>query len=97
MNEHLAEETIAPRGKRFAAAVVKTETGRWEGPIESGFGLHLVFVTERIDGRLPALSEIRDAVEREFLAERRRRRVDALYEGLLKNKDEYLGALVKWV
>jgi hypothetical protein len=70
-------------GDEFADAVVTVEPGRWIGPIRSGYGLHLVFVRERADGRLPTLEEARPAVEREFLAARRRRELDAMYERLL--------------
>ena len=78
------DEVTRTFGKDFAEAVLQAETGRWAGPVESGFGLHLVLVTERLEGRLPALSEVRDQVEREFLAERRKARLDALYQELLK-------------
>jgi hypothetical protein len=70
-------------GDEFADAVVTVEPGRWTGPIRSGYGLHLVFVRERADGRVPTLAEARPAVEREFLAARRRRELDAMYERLL--------------
>jgi hypothetical protein len=45
--------------------------------------MHLVLVRERREGRLPALGEVRAQVEREFLADRRRRDLDALYARLL--------------
>jgi parvulin-like peptidyl-prolyl isomerase len=42
----------------------------WSGPVESGFGLHLVRVTSRTPARLPPLAEVRDAVERDWLRDR---------------------------
>ena len=36
----------------------------WFGPVESGYGMHLVFVEERTEGRLPELAGVRDAVSR---------------------------------
>jgi PPIC-type PPIASE domain len=71
-------------GDEFADAVVKTGTGRWAGPIRSGYGLHLVFVRERQEARLPTLAEVRPLVEREFAADRRRTRLNAMYERLLQ-------------
>ena len=41
-------------------------------------------VRERAEGSLPDLAAIRPAVEREFLAERRTRQLDAMYERLLE-------------
>jgi PPIC-type PPIASE domain len=67
-------------GDVFAARLEGVELGAWAGPIESGYGLHLVFVRERVDGRLPALAEVRDAVEREWLAARRKAQVEAAYQ-----------------
>ncbi len=41
-------------GPQFALAVVKLPPGSWQGPIESGFGWHLVFVDTLVPGRVPA-------------------------------------------
>jgi hypothetical protein len=69
-------------GSGFAEALAKVEPGRWTGPLRSGLGMHLVLVRERSEGRLPPLAEVRAQVEREFLADRRRREIDALYTRL---------------
>jgi hypothetical protein len=70
-------------GDDFAAAVLRVEPGAWSGPIKSGYGVHHVFVKERIDGRVPTLGEVRTQVEREVVAERRRRRLQETYQDLL--------------
>jgi len=72
-------------GSDFADGLQGIETGHWAGPVESGFGLHLVFIERREAGRTPALSEVREAVQREWLSQRRREAVDALYERLAGN------------
>jgi len=41
-------------GPPFAAAIAKLSTGSWQGPIESGFGWHLVFIDTVIPARNPA-------------------------------------------
>lgn len=68
-------------GDDFAAAVAVLPPDDWQGPVASGFGLHLVKVTGRADGGLPALAEIRPQVEREWLNDRResmaRQKLDA--------------------
>jgi hypothetical protein len=38
--------------------------GQWQGPVESAYGVHLVFISERTEGRVPALAEVRDAASR---------------------------------
>lgn len=72
-------------GEVFTETLKGMETGRWDGPVPSGYGLHLVFIEERTAGRTPELSEVRAAVEREWLSERRKQSVDGLYERLAEN------------
>jgi hypothetical protein len=55
-------------GDTFAQQVQHLEPGRWMGPIESAYGSHLVYVRERVEGRVPALAEVRQAVQREWFA-----------------------------
>ena len=70
-------------GEDFASRILQVEPGRWAGPIESGYGLHLVWVRERVPGRLPPLAEVRDRVEADLLFARRKAELDAAYERLL--------------
>lgn len=72
-------------GESFVSGLQGLETGAWLGPVESGFGLHLVFIERREAGRVPGLDEVRDEVQREWLSERRRQAVDQLYERLAEN------------
>ena len=51
--------------------------------MESPYGLHLVLVRERVAASVPDLSTIRPLVEREVLAERKKKELHALYERLL--------------
>ena len=59
-----ASEVSSQFGAKFAEQLAALTPGQWQGPVDSGYGVHLVLVTERSDGRLPALGEIRDAVRR---------------------------------
>jgi hypothetical protein len=70
-------------GNGFANAVLKLDPGRWSGPIESAYGLHLVFQSEQVEGHLPSLSQIRPLVEEDVLNDRRDREIDAMYKQLL--------------
>lgn len=59
-------------GREFPKKLSALPVGRWSGPIESGYGLHLVLVHKRTAGRPPSLTEVRDAVLVEWrLAHRR--------------------------
>ena len=58
-------------GPQFALAVAKLPPGSWQGPIESGFGWHLVFVDTVIPGRVPAFEEIEPDVKTAWLGEQK--------------------------
>ena len=58
-------------GPQFALAVAKLAPGSWQGPIESGFGWHLVFVDTVIPGRVPAFEEIEADVRTAWLGEQK--------------------------
>ena len=58
-------------GSVFAEELLCLEPGNWQGPLRSGYGLHLVFVHERTEPQAPSLAEVREKVETDFLADRR--------------------------
>jgi hypothetical protein len=72
-------------GDQFATELSVLKTGQWQGPIESGFGAHLVLVRSRIDGRLPPLADVRQEVRREWANARRREATDKFYQALLQH------------
>ncbi len=69
-------------GQDFATRIMQLPMGRWAGPIESGYGLHLVRVRERTDGRPLTLAEAREEVARAWSAARRRELNDEFYAKL---------------
>jgi len=69
-------------GGSFARDLLQVEPGKWDGPVWSSYGLHLVFVWDRIEGRDPELGEVREEVEREWTAQRRREFKDETYKKL---------------
>lgn len=79
-----SSEVARTFGERFAAQVAQLPVGQWNGPVTSGYGVHLVLVEERTPGRLPALNEVRNAVEREWASVRRLEAREKFYRDLLK-------------
>ena len=71
-------------GKGFAAKLAALAVGRWHGPIESGFGVHLVLVRDRTEGRVPTLADVRDAVRRAWMNTRRQEANEKFYQALLR-------------
>jgi len=68
---------------RLPVAVAALEPRQWTGPVESPFGLHLVLVRENAAPSRPDLAAVRPMVEREILAERKKKELNALYERML--------------
>jgi hypothetical protein len=71
-------------GEKFAAKLGELPPNQWQGPIESGYGVHLVWISEHTEGRMPALAEVRDAVRREWANTRRLESNEKFYQELLK-------------
>jgi hypothetical protein len=72
-------ELEAVFGETFADAVTAIPVGRWQGPVISPFGAHIVRVIARTPGKTPQLAEVRDAVVRDWEAARRKRALESYY------------------
>jgi PPIC-type PPIASE domain len=71
-------------GDAFAKRLVELPMGTWQGPIESGYGQHLVLLEKRTAGKMPTLEEARAAVTGAWMNEERLRGNEAFYQALLK-------------
>jgi parvulin-like peptidyl-prolyl isomerase len=69
-------------GETFSNRLLELKPGRWEGPLSSGFGLHLVRIEQREEGSLPELSTIREEVKLGWLIARQQELKDAAYARL---------------
>ena len=67
-------------GSQFAVALEKLKLGSWQGPIESGYGWHLVFVDTVIPGRVPAFEEVESDVKTAWLGEQKAVAWDKAYK-----------------
>jgi parvulin-like peptidyl-prolyl isomerase len=65
--DRTSEQIAKEFGPVFAQALVRTDAGSWQGPVESGFGWHLLFIDSRVPGRQPAFSEIESEVKTAWL------------------------------
>jgi peptidyl-prolyl cis-trans isomerase C len=77
------EEVASIFGTQFAQSLFKLQPGRWEGPVQSGLGSHLVLIEALSPGRLPAFEEVdRAQIESAWLdsqrAESKRKAFDAM-------------------
>ncbi len=67
-------------GKPFSLELINSKPGQWTGPVQSGYGLHLILVTEHVEGKLPQLDEIRETVEWEWSAAHRKELKENIYK-----------------
>lgn len=72
-------------GQSFAENLATVERGRWSGPVESGYGYHLVMVSDWTNGRVPELAEVQEEVQREWMTQRRQETIDGLYDRMAEN------------
>lgn len=71
-------------GEKFAVALGSLAPGQWQGPVESGYGVHFVYLAERTEGRLPPLEEAREAIRREWANAERVEVSEKFYQALLR-------------
>jgi len=76
--DYLAKEFGPP----FALAVAKLAPGSWQGPVESGFGWHLVFVDTLTPGGVPAFEEIESDIRTAWLGEQKALAWDKAYKAM---------------
>jgi len=83
-HENLTEHNVARLfGKNFSGKLFKLPAGGWQGPVLSGYGLHLVQINGKATASMPELSAVRNKVLNEWLALQRRTMNEAFYQSLL--------------
>lgn len=69
-------------GKDFASELFILPVGSWQGTIQSGYGLHLVRVSNKTENQLPELNAVREKVLAEWQAQQRQDMDKVFYESL---------------
>ena len=77
-----ASEVTRVFGKEFAEALKALPVNTWQGPLRSGFGVHLVNLSVSEAGRRATLDEVRAEVERDLLHARTTQSNAAHYDKL---------------
>lgn len=83
-------DVSAAFGKLFAEALVRVPVGEWQGPVSSGYGLHLVKVTEREESRIPEWREVAARVISDMEFEAKAAARDQLYQEIAQNYEVFL-------
>lgn len=69
--DRTAEDLGKEFGPQFAQEIAKLTVGAWQGPIQSGYGWHVVYVDTLVPGRVPAFEEVEPDVKTEWLGEQK--------------------------
>ncbi|WP_282022525.1 peptidylprolyl isomerase [Ruegeria faecimaris] len=80
-------------GSGFSKGLTTLDKGQWAGPIQSGYGVHLVQVQDIEPSQIPPLSEIHDAVLRDWRRVMSEDLAQAQYEILAANYEIIVPAL----
>jgi peptidyl-prolyl cis-trans isomerase C len=76
------EEMAKLFGPKFAQALLQQRPGSWQGPIESGYGWHLVWVDSVTPARVPAFEEVEAEARTEWTADQRAETRRRAYEAM---------------
>jgi peptidyl-prolyl cis-trans isomerase C len=64
------EQTAKEFGPAFAEALFGLKPGSWQGPVQSGYGWHLVWIDSIEPGRVPTYEEVKPQVKSTWLDDR---------------------------
>ena len=79
-SERTPQQVAQVFGIAFAGALAKLPAGGWVGPVESGYGWHVVRVEETVAPRVPELEEIESMVREAWMKEQRAALQKTAYE-----------------
>jgi len=82
-------------GDDFAATVFTLKPGEWSGPIKSGYGMHLVRISQSKPPRLLTFAEARTKVAEQWREQRQRETNEKYFADLLKKYDIVMDDSVK--
>ncbi len=71
-------------GDEFARKLFLVDTSAWTGPIQSGYGFHVVRISQKLESRIPELAEVRNQVRTDFQNRRLQVASQAFYDRVRK-------------
>ena len=74
-------------GREFAEAMFQLTEEGWQGPLLSGYGVHLVRVTETSESSLPEFGALRERIRDDLVRSRRETAKQNFYESLRSRYD----------
>jgi hypothetical protein len=72
-------------GMNFTKGLEVQSLGTWSGPVRSGYGWHLVYITEKKPPEAPEFEMVKNALKRDFEYENQKKVNDQIFYELKKN------------
>lgn len=85
LDDQTESEVAGAFGGDFATALLTLTSGSWQGPVRSGYGLHLVKIVRRVDARIPDWREVAGRVISDMEFEAKASSRDQLYQEIAQN------------
>jgi len=76
------DEIAREFGEGFASTLTTLTPGRWEGPVQSGYGLHLVYVVQQEKARVIPFADVRERVKNDYFFDLRQERNEQVLDKL---------------
>jgi hypothetical protein len=89
--DQIPQQVRSQFGEAFAEALMSVEPDSWQGPVESGYGLHLVYVYDRKASYIPDLENIAARVIDDIQNEARNSARELFYIEILRNYEVIYG------
>lgn len=72
-------------GMEFAKEIMQLKPDYWQGPIQSGYGYHLVYVYDFDESYIPDWQAIRSSIEQDMIFEAQKSARELFYTEILRN------------
>ncbi len=80
-----SDELASQLGSVFAEGLENLELNKWVGPVSSGFGNHIVYITNREKPILPELNTVQEIVLRDYQYDKQKEVNELIFKNLKKN------------
>ncbi len=83
-HQQTEREVRSAFGEEFTSGILKLKPDRWEGPIRSGYGLHLVYLYDRVDSYIPGWELLKPRIVEDMEMEARTAARELFYTEILR-------------
>jgi hypothetical protein len=80
-----ADDLNRELGNDFSKSLEQVEKGSWTGPVQSGFGYHLIYLTDKTGPQIPEIESIKDDLLRDMEYDNQKKMNDLIFTELKKN------------